>query len=144
MKKLMIFVILSVFGALAFAGCRHHSPEQRAEWITKRIASELNLDEAQKAKLSEVAKAILEQRKSHKAQMDATFVTVTDEILKPELDRKVVEQVFEDHHKTMKQDLDIVFVKVQEFHRSLKPEQKSKAVERLKELKEKFSNCHGD
>jgi protein CpxP len=63
---------LVLAGALVGAGChRHHTPSERADWMTGKIAKHLDLDDQQKAKLAvvkdEVIAARAESQQEHKA-----------------------------------------------------------------------------
>ena len=63
MKYLIKITSLSLIALLAIINCRHHSMEQRAEWIVKKVSSELDLDDKQKTELQRIKKEILDKRK---------------------------------------------------------------------------------
>ncbi|MFO0765980.1 MAG: hypothetical protein U0231_04135 [Nitrospiraceae bacterium] len=67
--------IALVAGLLGASAChRHHTPAERADWMTSKIAKHLDLDGQQKAKLGvvkdEVLAARAESQKEHRAIME--------------------------------------------------------------------------
>lgn len=129
-------VILAVGGLLGATGCTHPSPEKRAEWVVSAIKRKLDLNDEQKAKLDAVKQAFLDTRKAHEGDRKKHFEEVKQMILSDKLDANKVKALMQERHKAMEQGFDPVFSKVQEFHASLSPEQKKKAVE----LMDKFSS----
>jgi hypothetical protein len=55
------------------------------------------------------------------------------------LDVQKVKALLAQRDKTMNQDFDMIFPKVSEFHASLTPEQKKKAVEMMEEFSNKWN-----
>ena len=90
---------LVLAGALVGAGChRHHTPTERADWMTSKIAKHLDLDDQQKAKLmavrDEMVAARAESQSEHKAMMEEVIAQVQsdrlDQAKLTQLDRKSV------------------------------------------------------
>lgn len=55
-------VVAALLGTAAFATMHNHSPEKRAEWVTERISSKLDLDGSQKVALAKVADSYVKIR----------------------------------------------------------------------------------
>jgi len=55
-------VVAALIGTAAVAGLRTHSPEQRAERVTERVASKLDLNDAQETAFSKVASSYVKIR----------------------------------------------------------------------------------
>ena len=135
---------LGVLGAVAVGlglaacgrhGCRHaHDPAQRAEWVTKKIASELDLNEAQKAKLELVKQEFLAQREKGKQEREEAFRTVLAQIRSKQLDTEKLQALFEQRHKRMGEAAPSVLKKLADFHASLSDEQKEKAAQKLEKF----------
>ena len=63
MKYLIKIFSLALIAVFAFSNCRHRSLEQRAEWIVKKISSDLSLDDKQKSELNRIKKEILDKER---------------------------------------------------------------------------------
>lgn len=135
---------LGLLGATAVAlglaacgrySCRHHGdPAQRAEWITKKIASELDLNEAQKAKLELVKQEFLAQREKGKQEREEAFQTILAQIRSKQLDTEKLQALIEQRHKRMGEAAPSVLKKIADFHASLSDEQKEKAAQKVEKF----------
>jgi Spy/CpxP family protein refolding chaperone len=133
MKPVLVFTsVVLVVGALFLMSCaRHWTPEERADWVTKRIAKQLDLNEEQRAKL--------ERSKLSKDQQ-TLFDDVMAQIQADRLDQAKVIQLFERRQELQRQLAPQVVAKIAEFHASLTPEQKAKAVEQLRHFRERMGH----
>ncbi|MGA6827503.1 Spy/CpxP family protein refolding chaperone [Nitrospira sp. NS4] len=133
--------ILVIAGALAAAAChRHHTPAERADWMTGKIAKELKLDEQQKAKLAAVRDEVLAARAESKKERRAMMEEVIAQVQSERLDQAKVSQLFEQHQAGQTRMLTRVLPKVAEWHASLRPEQKAEAVEHLRKWIERHED----
>jgi len=67
--SLIAFLLISVAG---FAGCRRHSPDQKAEFMVDYISETLDLNESQQTHLDQIKDEMLEkgiQMRADKAAM---------------------------------------------------------------------------
>lgn len=125
--------ILVITGALAAAAChRHHTPAERAEWMTGKVAKHLDLDDQQKAKLAVVKDEILAARAESKKERRAMMDEVIAQVQSDRLDQAKVTQLFEQHQAGQTRMMQRVLPKVADWHASLRPEQKAEAVEHLR------------
>ncbi len=116
------------WGAAGVLRSRHFSPEKKAEWITSKISSELDLTTEQKAKLDAVKLGALELRKAHEAERAQHLKEVKDLILSEKLEKTKVKGLMAQRQKAMDEGVNQLFDKVAAFHASLTAEQKAKAV----------------
>lgn len=132
-------LLAAVAGLIGLAGCGHryrhkHDAAERAEWMTKKIASKLDLNDAQKAKLEAVKQEILAQREKVKQERDEEFRTVLAQIRSERLDTEKLKALIERHHKRMEELAPSVLQKIADFHASLTDEQKEKAAQELEKM----------
>ena len=130
---------LVMAGALVGAGChRHHTPSERADWMTGKIAKHLDLDDQQKAKLiaarDEMVAARAESRQEHKAIMEDIIAQVKSD----RLDQAKLTELMDRHQAEQKRLMQRVLPKVTEWHATLRPEQKAEAVEHLRRWMERY------
>jgi len=130
---------LVLAGALVGAGChRHHTPSERADWMTGKIAKHLDLDDQQKAKLiaarDEMVAARAESRQEHKAIMEDIIAQVKSD----RLDQAKLTELMDRHQAEQKRLMQRVLPKVTEWHATLRPDQKAEAVEHLRKWMERY------
>ena len=68
-----VLIVLGAMTLLTAAACRnlkHKSPEERAEWVTKKITKELDLNESQKQTLAAIKTDLLAKHAAEKAERD--------------------------------------------------------------------------
>ena len=130
---------LVLAGALVGAGChRHHTPSERADWMTGKIAKHLDLDDQQKAKLAvvkdEVIAARAESQQEHRVIMEDVIAKVKSD--RP--DQSKIARLFERHQAGQTRLIQRVLRKVAEWHATLRPDQKAEAVEHLRKWMERY------
>ena len=132
---------LVLAGALVGAGChRHHTPTERADWMTSKIAKHLDLDDQQKAKLmavrDEMVAARAESQSEHKAMMEEAIAQVQS----TRLDQAKLTQLMDRHQAEQKRVMQRVLPKVADWHATLRPEQKAEALEHLRKLMDRYGD----
>ncbi len=132
---------LVLAGALVGAGChRHHTPEERADWMTSKIAKHLDLDDQQKAKLmavrDEMVAARAESQQEHKAIMEEVIAQVQSD----RLDQAKLTQLMDRHQAEQKRVMQRVLPKVTEWHATLRPDQKKEAVEHIRKWMDRYGD----
>jgi periplasmic protein CpxP/Spy len=125
--------VLLLTGA-TLSACQHKTPEQRADWMVKKVTRELDLNDAQKAKLEDVKAEMLAARGQMESQHEMMYNEALAQLPSERLDQAKLLQLFEQHQAKMTQLAPAVLAKLAEFHASLTPEQKAKAAEELKEF----------
>ena len=130
---------LVLAGALVGAGChRHHTPSERADWMTGKIAKHLNLDDQQKAKLAVVKDEVIAARAESQQEHRVIMEDVIAQVQSDRLDQSKVAQLFERHQAGQTRLMQRVLPKVAEWHATLRPDQKAEAVEHLRKWMERY------
>ncbi len=138
MKHLIKITSLSLIALFAVINCRHHSMEQRAEWIVKKVSSELDLDDKQKVELQRIKKEILDKRK----ELDLKMIPeeIVDQIRLTQIDESKVNSAFETSGAKRDQMRIFMTKKFIEFHAVLTPEQRNKLADRITKLLKKHNH----
>lgn len=125
--------IMLVVGLFAEAAChRNHTPTERAEWMTEKIAKHLNLDEQQKARLAVVKDEALAARAESQKEHHALTEELIAQVQSDRLDQANVARLFEQHQAEQTRMMQRVLPKLAEWHAGLRPEQKAEAVEHIR------------
>lgn len=133
--------VLVIAGALVGAGChRHHTPTERADWMTEKIAKHLDLDEQQKAKLVAVKNEAMAIRAESEKERKATMEEVITQVQSDRLDQAKLAHLFEQHQAGQTRLMQHLLPKLAEWHATLRPEQKAEAVEHLRKWMERYGD----
>ena len=121
---------LAIFvGLLGTSACfRHHTPAERADWVTGKIAKQLDLDDQQKAKLAAVKDEMLAARAESQKERRATIEEVIAQVKSDRLDEAKLAQLIEQHQAERTRMMQRVLPKVSEWHAGLRPDQKAEAA----------------
>lgn len=127
----LVLVLISGLGFLS--GCRHRSPEQRAEWITAKIASKLELSDVQKTELNSFKDELLKKRKElHQSRM-----TIHEELINQlgleKIDQENLKEVIRKEEARLDETISLFVERLAAFHASLTPKQREKLIELVKE-----------
>jgi uncharacterized FlgJ-related protein len=134
---LIAFLLISVAG---FAGCRRHSPYQKAEFMVDYVSETLDLNESQKAHLDQIKEELLEkgvQMRADKAYMHSELIA---QLRSEEIDQDRLKSMVTSHRVKMEELIDLAIVKLAEFHKTLSPEQREKLVAKLESFKKWHDN----
>lgn len=138
--RLAVGIAVMAVAFTASACYRHHTPAERADWMTGKIAKELKLDEQQKAKLVVVKDELLAARAQSKKERRAMMEEVIAQVQGERLDQAKLTQLFEQHQAGQTRMLTRALPKVAEWHATLRPEQKAEAVEHLRKWIERHED----
>ena len=134
---------LVLAGALVGAGChRHHTPAERAAWMTNKIAKHLDLDDQQKAKLMAVRDELMAARAESQQEHKAIMEDVVAQVQSDRLDQAKLTQLMDRHQAEQKRVMQRVLPKVAEWHATLRPEQKAEAVEHIRKWMDRYEGSH--
>lgn len=129
--------IVVLAGALGASAChRHHTPTERAEWMTNKVAKHLNLDDQQRAKLAAVKDEALSARAVAQTEHRALLEELIAQVQSERLDQAKVAQLIEQHQAGQTRVMQRVLPKVAEWHAGLRPEQKAEAAEHIRKWME--------
>ena len=131
----LICVFISV--ALAFSGCRSHSPHSKAEFMVDYIAETLDLSDPQREQLDEIKDEFLAKAKEMHSEKETMHNELKAELLKDEIDQQRMKELISQRQKQWTEIMDLAVVRLAEFHRTLTPEQKEKLVAKLEWFRKK-------
>ena len=129
----MTLVLVLIAGLGILSGCRHRSPEKRAEWITGKIASKLELNDMQKKELNSFRDELLEKKKElHQSRM-----TIREELINQigheKIDQEYLKEVIKKEEARLDETISLFVEGLAGFHASLTPKQREKLIELVKE-----------
>jgi len=120
-------IMLVILFALVVTGC-YRTPEQRAERFVKHMASELNLDDAQKAKLDKIKDEFLARRPEMKQIREETVIEANALMRSAEIDKAKLDALNARHAAHANELIQFLSSKFTEIHDMLTPEQREKLV----------------
>jgi len=126
-RRMTIAIMLMTVAALMVSGC-HRSPEQRAEYMVKHIASELKLDDSQKARMEKIKDEFLARRPEMSKMRDETVKEANELMRSPEIDKARLNALQEKNKAFADDMIGFVVAKFAEIHDMLTPEQRDKLV----------------
>lgn len=138
-RVLLVLVALSaVAGVTNCRPWKHKSPEERAEWMAKRIAKELDLNDSQKQVLNKIKEDVVAKHKADKANHAANFKELTALIRSEKIDNAKLAELRK-RHQQHRESMEAMFVeKALELHKVLTPEQRNKAADLLEKHMKHF------
>jgi periplasmic protein CpxP/Spy len=134
-------VILAAIASIAVISCRgwkHKSPEERAEWVTKKITKELELNEAQKQTLHTIKSDLLAKLEAQKSERDAQLQQFTALLRQDTIDKTKLNDLKKRHQQMRDKAEDIFLEKIAEFHKVLTPEQRNKSADLVQKYMSRF------
>jgi len=130
--SLIAFLLIGVAG---FAGCRRHSPHQRAEFMVDYVAETLDLNESQRAHLDQIKAELMEKGIQMRADKSVMYAELVAQLRSEEIDQDRLKAMVTDHKTKMEELIDLGIVRLAEFHKTLTPEQREKLVAKLESFK---------
>ncbi|MFO1472702.1 MAG: Spy/CpxP family protein refolding chaperone [Turneriella sp.] len=138
----VLIVIASLASVAAVTNCRpwkHKSPEERGEWMAKRIAKELDLNDSQKQVLNKIKDEIVARMKAEKSDRGQQLKEVTTLLRSDTIDNGKLTAIRK-RHQAQRESMESLFVeKALELHKVLTPEQRNKAADLIEKHMKKFS-----
>jgi len=144
LKKSIItsFVVLLIVSGLLFAGCRHLSPEDRAEKLTRKIAGELELDENQKNQLIGYKNELMAKGKEMRSRHGDFKNELIKQLKSDKFDQTVINEMISRHRTDMDAMISLFITRLSEFHGTLTPEQKEKIVAKIETFEKRGRGPH--
>jgi hypothetical protein len=126
-------------GALLLSGChghhgRHGSPEDKAEWITRRLAKELDLTEAQKSRLDKVKGDVLARKDDFRALHAGFHQDVLSQLRAGSVDEAGLNRSLEEREAKVREMRTFLVSEFAEFHGILDAGQREKLAARLESM----------
>ncbi len=135
-KKIHIVSLLAILAVtLTVAGCYRPSAEERADKIVSRIASKLDLNDTQKAKLNAIKDEFMAKAPAWRKTREETFTELIALMKEPTIDQAKLNTLVEKNKGQADELVGFIFAKFAEFHDMLTPEQRAKAAKEMEEWK---------
>lgn len=119
-------------GALLLGACHprhcawHASPEEKADKAVKRIASHLDLDETQRARLVGIKNDLFSRKGDFAALKEGLPALILEQVRAAEMDTAVLNRDLESREAKARELHSLVVAKLAEFHAVLTPAQREK------------------
>ena len=134
--SIIVVLLLSVAG---LAGCRRHSPGQKAEFMMDYVSETLDLDESQQAHLDQIKDELLGKGMQMRADKAAMHGELVAQLRSEAIDPDRLKAMVTEHRVKLEALIDLGIIRLAEFHKTLTPEQREKLVAKL----ESFKKWHG-
>ena len=130
---LLIGMLIS--GLAMFSGCRRNSHGHKAEFMVDYISEALDLNESQQAQLDQIKDELMAKAKGMHADKESMHEELVTQLRSEEIDQARVKAVIAEHRAKMDEIIDLVVVRLAEFHKTLTPEQKEKLIAKIETFK---------
>ena len=130
-KKGLYLAVVSILVSAVWIvlGCRYSLHGDRAEWMTEKIASKLELDEAQKVQLNGFKDELMDKKR----QLRISRLTIEGELIaqlrNEKIDQEHLKEVITKEKTKLDEMIPIFVTQLAEFHDALTPEQRTKLIE---------------
>ena len=135
-KGLYILLIgMLISGVALFSGCRRHSHGHKAEFMVDYISETLDLNESQQAQLDQIKDELMAKAKGMHADKESLHEELVTQLRSEEIDQVRVKAVIAEHREKMDEIIDLMVVRLAEFHKTLTAEQKEKLIAKIETFK---------
>ena len=135
-KGLYILLIgMLVSGVSMFSGCRRHSHGHKAEFMVDYVSETLDLNESQRAQLDQIKDEIMTKARVMHADKASMREELVAQLRNEEIDQERVNALIAEHRAKIDEMIDLLVVRLAEFHRTLTPEQKEKLIAKIETFK---------
>jgi len=135
-KGLYIALIgMLISGVALFSGCRRHSHGHKAEFVVDYISETLDLNESQQAQLDQIKDELLVKVQGMHADKESMHGELVAQLRSEEIDQVRVKTLVAEHRAKMDEIVDLIVVRLAEFHKTLTPEQKEKLIAKIETFK---------
>lgn len=120
-------------GSLVACGHKYKDPEQRAEWITDKVASKLELNQEQRAQLDKLSTTILEAKQEHQKGKEQKRQEILAMLQEETFDQDKALTMVKEKTRFIEQQAPAVISAYADLHKMLSAEQRAKIGEHLNE-----------
>ena len=144
-SRFLVAIVSAVGIAVAVAGCghgmRHHGSGDYAIHHIEKLGKELNLNEAQTAKLSAVTQTLRKNRDAMRSKHEERQKAMVALLDQPKLDRQRAIGLVQETTRDINDHAPELIAVMGDFYDSLTPPQQQKLREELKERMEYANHC---
>lgn len=135
-----MFLILLLVVTTGLSGCWRHSPEERTAHITNHLTDELNLDEAQTAKIQEGISKLVEKGKELGDIRESMAQELVKQLRQNQVDEASLNAAINENKAKLDSMMNLLLQEFSQFHQTLTPEQRAQAVERIEKFQQRHSH----
>jgi len=144
-KSIIIIVLLVAVLGILVAGCAKHrfshkSPDEKAQWLSEKISSELDLDDMQNAKLNQIKSEILARYKQQGDFKTDIWNTFNTQIKGDSIDRQKLNETFASKEKQFSEMRVLMVDKFAEFYAVLTAEQRSDLASKIGKMHRRWKH----
>ncbi len=142
-KKLLLwgfivfFVIAGVAGVSYAQKMKQFRDKGPMFFMMEKIVKDLNLTEQQKADVDKIREEIKAKRESMKKDHESGMTDFENAFKQDKLDKETLKSIMQKREAQREEMKDFMLDELIKFHAVLTPEQRTKAVEKVKEMREK-------
>lgn len=133
----VVIIFTSVFGIVYAKKKFKDGPHG---FIIEMLTEDLNLSENQKAQVERLKGEVKEKMESNKPHMESGLEELAVEFKKDQLDKNKLKELSNKREQNKEDMKEFMMEKLSEFHSILTPDQRSKVVDNMKNMKDKFHN----
>ncbi len=126
-NRFAFLAVLTALTALVATGC-YRTPEQRAEYFVKHMASELKLNDSQTAQLEKIKGEFLARRPEMAKLREESLKEANALMTSPEIDKTRLDALVQKNTTQLDDFVRFIFAKFSDIHDMLTPEQRVKLV----------------
>jgi len=137
LKKGLYFLLIGMLisGVALFSGCRRHSHGHKAEFIVDYISETLDLNDSQQAQLDQIKDELMEKAQLMHADKASMHAELVAQLRSAEIDQELVKAKIAEHRAKMDEIVDLIVIRLAEFHKTLTAEQKEKLIAKIETFK---------
>lgn len=132
-KRMSAIVIGLIAVLMIMSGCHKKTPEERAEDVVQHLASKLDLNDSQKARLEKIKHEFLVRRPDMQAMHEDTVRRANAMMRSAQVDQSEVNALITKNGRMLDDYSRFVGQKFTEIHDMLTPEQRNKLVELIED-----------
>lgn len=141
-RKAKFGKVLGLLAAIAsigiLAGCHRHSPEEKIQYVSEKIASKLDFNDQQKSLFEDITKELKVDFAEEKKIRLSLKSEVQGMIQSDQLDKVRVKSLIKERQDRMNSKIDKYLDKVAALHKTLTADQKKEIIEKMDKFSEKM------
>jgi len=133
--RYILLIGMLISGVAFFSGCRRHYHAHKAEFMVDYISETLDLNENQQAQLDQIKDELMAKAQEMHADKESMDEELVAQLRGEEIDQVRVKAFVAGNRAQMDEIVDLIVVRLAEFHKTLTPEQKEKLVAKIETFK---------
>ena len=131
----LLLIGMLISGVAFFSGCRRHYHAHKAEFMVDYISETLDLNESQQAQLDQIKDELMAKAQQMHADKESMREELVAQLRREEIDQERMKALIAEHRAKMDEIIDLIVVRLAEFHKTLTAEQKEKLIAKIETFK---------